>query len=76
MARDEVMIKVPLAEVRELFFLLEETQDFFHQPLNYGDSEQVNAFVKGGFYERVKKAYYETVWNWLPADSQEEITSR
>jgi len=68
-------ISIPVSEVKEVFELLEEINQLFHQPLNHKDLEAVEMFAKSN-YPAIKKLYYETVWNWLPKDEQEYYDKR
>lgn len=65
-------ISISAENVRELYFLMEEIQDLFHQPLYYEDKETVAAFAKK-HYPAIKKAYYETLWGLLPQADKELI---
>jgi len=69
-------IKVNLDEAREVFLLLEEFQQFFHQPMHYENIAQVNEFLEKGAFDRLCRAYYDVTWNWLPEDVQKEIEDR
>ena len=62
-------------DLRDLYILLEELNDFFHQPDNYSSVEQVQRFAKK-IYPDISKMYYETVWKSLPKDVQEELVNR
>jgi hypothetical protein len=69
-------LTVQLDEVKRLFLLLEEFNDFFHSPSHYRNQDEVIRFVEGGAYDRIQEAYYRIVWKWLPPDVQEEIMNR
>lgn len=69
-------IQVSLDEVKKVFLLLEDLNSFFHDPDKYGNVDSVKRFVESGMYQQVHAAYYETVWNWLPKDAQQEILNR
>ena len=69
-------IQVSLDEVKKLFLLLENLNSFFHDPEKYGDVQRVKTFVESGMYKQLHAAYYDTVWNWLPKDTQDEILNR
>lgn len=62
-------------ELKELYLLLEELNEFFHQPENYLSSEKTNEFAKK-IYPDINKMYYETVWDSLPKDLQDELENR
>lgn len=62
-------------ELKQLFLLLEELNDFFHQPMNLEDSERVRAFAER-VYPEIRTMYYETVWNALPEDMQTDFENR
>lgn len=70
---EERQVKVNLKEVLEIFELLERLNSFFHQPRNFESASRPASFVKEN-YSDIHRAYYETVWNWLPPEIQEEIT--
>ena len=65
-------INISAQSVRELYALMEEIQDLFHQPLYYEDKETVAAFAEE-HYPAIKKAYYETLWGLLPKADKELI---
>ena len=65
-------IEVKLDEVKEVFFLLEELNRFFHAPDRYEDNEKLKDFVSK-VYPKIHKGYYKTVWDWLPKEVQDEI---
>lgn len=67
-------IEVSLEEIIEIFYLLEELNDFFHDPSKYSDKEAVERFITEK-YPSINKGYYKTVWNWLPKDVQDKITA-
>lgn len=62
-------------ELKDLYLLLEELNDFFHQPENFKDSADIERFATK-IYPGLKEMYYETVWSWLPKDLQEELENR
>ena len=68
-------IQVDLEEAKEVFLLLEKLNDFLHQPMNYETKEQFESFADA-IYPDIRKAYYKTVWNWLPKKDQTEIENR
>lgn len=67
------MVTIPLSEVKQIFSLLVEYQQFFHQPLHYDEQKDVMRFLRKGAYNRLHKAVYTTVQNWLPPDVLKEI---
>lgn len=69
-------IQVDLGEVKQLFSLLEELHEFFHQPMHYENSEEVTNFLQNGTYEKLRMMYYDTVWNWLPPEVQQQMEDR
>lgn len=68
-------VQVELAEVKEIFLLLEKLQDFMHQPMNFETQDHFQEFVYS-VYPEVKDAYYNKVWGWLPEEAQKEIEER
>jgi hypothetical protein len=70
---NDMSIEVNSEEILEVFNLLDELNDFFHNPLNHQSIEQVDAF-SNRVYPDIKKAYYKTVWNWLPKEVQDELS--
>ena len=62
-------------ELKRLFLLLEELNDFFHQPMNLEDPQALQAFAER-VYPEIRSMYYETVWNALPKDMQLELENR
>ena len=65
-------VEVNVEEIRRVFLLLEEINSLFHQPMKYQDSEYITKFAELK-YSEIKELYYNTVWDWLPSDIQEEI---
>ena len=61
-------------EIKRLYLMLEELNDFFHQPDNFS-SEKVQEFAER-IYPEIKEMYYETVWNQLPTDLRDELENR
>jgi len=68
-------IEIETEEAKEVFELLEELNDLFHQPISYENHEAVKTFAEK-HYAKIHKLYYDTVWSWLPADIQNKYTSR
>jgi hypothetical protein len=74
-----VKICVPLEEVIAVWLLIEKLHEFLHQPLHYDENPRVATFLRdpsSGVYKDLHKAYYETVWNWLPEAKQKEMENR
>jgi hypothetical protein len=69
-------IEVELSQVKDIFLLLEELNDFFHDPDKYRDQTRVVDYVESGMYSKLHTAYYTTVWNWLPPEVQQQIEDR
>lgn len=67
-------IEVEGKEVVELFQLMERLNHFFHQPLHFETKESVEEFARS-VYPDIHKAYYETIWGWLPKSERERIES-
>ncbi len=70
--REKQKVEVDLEDVRRLFILLENMNNFFHQPMYFKDPKLVQEFVYKN-YPELKTLYYDIVWKWLPKDIQEEI---
>ncbi len=66
-------IEVELDDVKRLYACLESLNEFFHQPLNYRNTEDLDKFLAEGGYEKLRTMYYDIVWNWLPLEVQHEI---
>lgn len=69
----ESTIKVPVDTVRELYALMEEVNDLFHQPLYYKDGDRVTSFADA-YYPSIHKAYYKTLWGLLPKEDRDRIS--
>jgi hypothetical protein len=69
----ERSVSVPLDEIQQVYSLLVEYQQFFHQPLHYNEQTEVLQFLQDGAYRRLSDAVYTTVWNWLPEDVKSKI---
>ena len=65
-------ISISANQVRELFALMEEIQDLFHQPMNYENKDTVIKFADK-YYPAIHKAYYKTLWDLLPEEDKEKI---
>ena len=61
-------------EVIELFHLLEKLNHFFHQSSHFESKHEVEKFA-ASIYPEIQKAYYDTVWSWLPENEREKIES-
>lgn len=68
-------ITVDLDEVLEIYKLLEDLNEFFHEPSNYEKTSKILEFMEKGSYEKIRHAYYDIVSNWLPKDVQEKLWS-
>lgn len=62
-------------KLKELYLLLEDLNDFFHQPDNYATTSQVAEYAEK-IYPDIKRMYYDIVWDMLPKDLQEELENR
>ena len=67
-----ININVDLKEIEEIYYLLEELNDFFHDPNKYSEGKKLDDFVLK-VYPSINKAYYNTVWNWLPKEVRDNI---
>ena len=65
-------VTVDVAEVQRVHALLEEMNQFFHNPTHYVDVEKFGA----ANYPEIRALYYDVVRNWLPEDIQRENESR
>jgi hypothetical protein len=65
-------VEIDLDEIRRVFELIEQVHDFLHQPLNYGD---IHSFATR-CYPEVHEAYYQVIWNWLPAHVKADYEER
>jgi len=63
----KLTIEVEETDLEELFSLLAEINDLFHQPSNLSDPERMQQFAEK-YYSSINRAYYQTVWNWLPEE--------
>jgi len=68
-------IKIQLEQAEEVFLLLEKLNKYFHQPLNYNSQEKIEEFASS-IYPEIRTAYYNTVWDWLPEETQEKLENR
>lgn len=66
-------VEIDIEEIKEVFFLLEELNDFFHQKDKYSDTKCVEKFADN-IYPLLNKSYYDIVWNWFPQEVKKEIT--
>ncbi len=65
-------IEISLEDAQRVYRLMEEMNDFFHQPEKYNETEK---FAKKN-YEEIRSLYYDVVWNWLPQDIKDDITEK
>jgi hypothetical protein len=65
-------IEIELDEALRVFRLLEEVNDFFHQPMKYEDKDYSSMFA-GKNYPEIHKLYYDIIWEWFPGDIKEQM---
>lgn len=65
-------IEVSTEEVKKVYLLSEDLNDFFHRKENYPGIEN---FAHQN-YRRIHECYYDIVWNWLPKDVKGDILNR
>ncbi len=63
-------IEISLEDAQRVYRLMEDMNDFFHQPAKYNETEK---FAKKNYGE-IKTLYYDVIWNWLPQDIKDDIT--
>lgn len=68
-------VEIELKEATEVFLLFEKLNNYFHNEKNYQTVSEFRAFSKS-IYPEIRKAYYDTTWEWLPKEVQEEIEER
>ena len=68
-------ITFTLDEVLKIFNLIENTNELFHQPMRYKDTEIVEKFAKEN-YPTISELYYKTLWDKLPEEIQKKIMKR
>jgi len=66
-------ITLTVEEVLRVYKFLEKTNDLFHQPMRYEDSEVVKKFADDN-YPEIRELYYELLWDKLPKKVQDKIT--
>lgn len=69
-------IQIDINEIREIFLFLEELNGVFHDPTKYRNQLYLIDYVESGMYQKLHRAYYDIVWNWLPPNVQKEIEDR
>jgi len=62
-------------ELKRLYLLLEELNDFFHQPRHLDDADRIRSIAER-VYPEVRAMYYDIVWKALPEDLQKELEDR
>ena len=67
-------INVDIRELKKLYYLLEELNDFFHQEDNYLNKEKAKSFAKDK-YPLINEMYYNIVWDWLPDKVKNGLTN-
>jgi len=65
-------IAVNADDLIEIYLLIEEINDLFHQPLKYSDAELVSNFADT-HYPQIKRIYYEVLWEYLPEEYRHSI---
>ncbi len=68
-------IVVDLKDARRVYELMEEINDFFHQPMNFESADKARAFAHS-HYPEIRELYYHVVYDWLPRNVQEEFLNR
>ncbi len=68
-------IEIDQTEIVEVFKVLGRLNTFLHQPMHFDDVEYAQR-VSAEIYPALSKAYYHTVWNWLPTEIQKQIEDR
>ncbi|HRI62679.1 MAG TPA: hypothetical protein PK156_00530 [Polyangium sp.] len=67
-------ITIPIEEAWRIFELIEELHDFLHQPMNYSNPEDVEAWLaKKDVYPELRHVYYKIVTNWFPVNEETGI---
>ena len=62
-------------DLMKIFYLMEDLNDYFHQPMNYENLDDVEAFA-AKIYPRIHEAYYRILWDALPDDLKKEVLDR
>jgi hypothetical protein len=65
-------LTIDLDEAIRVFRLLEKMNQLFHQPMAYKDEVLLEKFATEN-YPEIRTLYYNTVWDWLPENTQQEI---
>ena len=68
-------IEIDQDELIEHYDLLERLNSLLHQPLHFDDIEYMQK-ASTEIYPDLHKAYYKTVWDWLPAYVQQKLSNR
>ena len=61
-------------DVLRIFKFLENSNELFHQPMRYENTEIVKKFANDN-YSEIHELYYKTLWDKLPKEIQEKITN-
>ena len=65
----KIKLEVEEQDLKDLFYLMEEINDFFHNELNYND---VHKFGEK-HYKQISHSFYKVLWEWLPEDEKRRI---
>ena len=68
-------IEIDQEELIAHYDLIEKLNDFLHQPSHFEDVAHAQK-VASEIYPELHKAYYETIWGWLPSEVQQKLTDR
>jgi hypothetical protein len=68
MKRSEVILSKE--DAWRIYELLEQMNDFLHQPDNYRDQPDVVNWLKSGVYVELKEVFYGMVAKWFEVDDE------
>ena len=67
-------ITIPVEDAWRIYELLEELNDFLHQPMNYSNPADVEAWLaKKDVYPELRDVFYGIVRHWFPVNEETSI---
>ncbi|WP_323756666.1 hypothetical protein [Roseivirga sp.] len=65
----KIKLEVEEKDLKDLFYLMQEINDFFHNEINY---EDVHKFGRK-HYKQINHCFYRVLWEWLLEDEKKKI---
>lgn len=64
-------VTISIKDAWRIYELIEELQEFFHQPMHYSKPGDVEKWIKEkGVYSELHHVYYKIVGEWFPVNEE------